>query len=75
MNQIKNRIKGGLYGLIVGDALGVPYEFRTKEEMKSNPCIDMIEYGTYNLPKGTWIAFHLLFCSKFVGNTESIANY
>ena len=54
MNQIKNRIKGGLYGLIVGDALGVPYEFRTKEEMKSEPCIDMIGYGTYNLPKGIW---------------------
>ena len=54
MNQIKNKIKGGLYGLIVGDALGVPYEFRTKEEMKSEPCIDMIGYGTYSLPKGTW---------------------
>ena len=54
MNQIKNRIKGGLYGLMVGDALGVPYEFRTKEEMKSEPCIDMIGYGTYNLPKGIW---------------------
>jgi ADP-ribosylglycohydrolase len=53
-HTIKNKIKGGLYGLIVGDALGVPYEFRTKEEMKSNPCIDMIGYGTYNLPKGTW---------------------
>lgn len=55
MNQIiKNKIKVGLYGLIVGDALGVPYEFRPKKLMKKHPCTDMIGNGTYNLPKGTW---------------------
>ena len=36
----KNRIKGGLYGLLVGDALGVPYEFHQKDEI---PPYDMIE--------------------------------
>lgn len=32
--DIENRIKGGLYGLLVGDALGVPYEFHSKEKYR-----------------------------------------
>ena len=36
----KNRIKGGLYGLLVGDALGVPYEFHHSSQI---PEFDLIE--------------------------------
>ena len=42
------------YGLAVGDALGVPYEFLDREEMENYPCTDMIGYGTYNQPPGSW---------------------
>ncbi len=28
-----NRIKGGLYGLLIGDALGVPYEFHSPSDI------------------------------------------
>lgn len=28
-------IKGSLYGILVGDALGFPYEFRTREDLKN----------------------------------------
>lgn len=28
-----DKIKGGLYGLLIGDALGVPYEFRSAEQL------------------------------------------
>lgn len=39
-----------LLGSIVGDALGVPVEF-----CQRNPGVtDMIGYGTYNQPPGTW---------------------
>ncbi len=34
------RCKGGLYGLLVGDALGVPYEFHSAEQI---PPYDKIE--------------------------------
>lgn len=46
--------KNGIIGLAIGDALGVPVEFKTREELKISPITDMIGYGTYNLPKGTW---------------------
>lgn len=46
--------KNGIIGLAIGDALGVPVEFKTREELKISPITDMIEDGTYNLPKGTW---------------------
>lgn len=29
----KDRIKGGILGLIIGDALGVPYEFHPPEKI------------------------------------------
>ena len=43
-----------IMGLCVGDALGVPVEFNSRENLKSNPVYDMRGYGTYNQPPGTW---------------------
>ncbi|KAA3624612.1 MAG: crystallin J1 [Bacteroidetes bacterium] len=50
----KNPVKDGLLGHIVADALGVPVEFQTREELDANPVTNMREYGTYNQPKGSW---------------------
>lgn len=51
---IDNRIKAGIIGFIIGDALGVPVEFVGRENLKDNKIFDMEEYGTHNQPKGTW---------------------
>ena len=48
------KVKDGIIGLIVGDALGVPVEFYSRMELKDDPVVDMREYGTHNMPKGTW---------------------
>jgi ADP-ribosylglycohydrolase len=48
------RIKSSVYGFIIGDVLGVPYEFKSPEEMKVNPCIGIISNGTHNQPLGSW---------------------
>lgn len=47
-------IKSILFGVAVGDALGVPVEFKSREEIRKNPVTDMVGYGTYNKPAGTW---------------------
>jgi hypothetical protein len=47
-------IKSALFGVAVGDALGVPVEFNSRQKISNNPVTDMIGYGTYNLPAGTW---------------------
>lgn len=44
----------GLLGLAVGDALGVPFEFSSREKMRRNPATDMVGYGAHNQPEGTW---------------------
>ena len=49
-----NQIRSALFGLAVGDALGVPVEFMNREALKRNPVTDMSGYGMYNLPAGTW---------------------
>jgi ADP-ribosylglycohydrolase len=43
-----------MLGLVTGDALGVPVEFEDRETLKKNPVTDMIGYGTYKQPPGTW---------------------
>lgn len=48
------KVKDGICGFVVGDALGVPVEFRSRRELEEDPVVDMREYGTYNQPKGTW---------------------
>lgn len=52
--DLKEKILSGMMGLAVGDALGVPVEFSSREELKENPVTDMLEYGTHNQPRGTW---------------------
>ena len=49
-----NRMLSGLIGLCIGDALGVPVEFSTREGLKKHPVTDMIGYGMHDQPKGTW---------------------
>jgi len=49
-----NKVLDALIGLSVGDALGVPVEFKAREILKSNPVVGMIGYGAHNQPPGTW---------------------
>lgn len=49
-----SEIKSSLFGVAVGDALGVPVEFKNRHTIRENPVTDLIGYGTYNLPAGTW---------------------
>lgn len=48
----ETQILGGLLGLCVGDALGVPYEFQSRDQVQH--VSKMIGYGTHNKPAGTW---------------------
>ena len=40
-----------IYGLAVGDALGVPYEFKPRGSFE---CVGMVGHGTHGKPAGTW---------------------
>lgn len=46
-----SKLKDAVYGFAVGDALGVPYEFRQRGSFR---CKGMTGYGTWNQPPGTW---------------------
>ena len=50
----KDRFLGGLWGAVVGDALGVPVEFRSRADVQRNPVTGLREHGTHNQPQGTW---------------------
>ena len=44
----------GIMGVVLGDALGLPVQFLSREELDVNPVTDMIGHGVFNLPKGSW---------------------
>lgn len=48
------KVKDGIIGLVVGDALGVPVEFSGRESLRENPVTGMMGGGTYGMPAGTW---------------------
>jgi ADP-ribosylglycohydrolase len=50
----RNRIKGGIVGICVGDAVGLPVEYRSRNYLKDDPVTEMIGFGTHNMPPGTW---------------------
>ena len=52
--RCKMNFVDSLIGFAIGDAVGVPVEFTSRETLKVNPTTDMEEYGTHYQPKGTW---------------------
>jgi ADP-ribosyl-[dinitrogen reductase] hydrolase len=50
----KAQILGGLWGALVGDALGVPVEFRNRDDVQADPVTGMRGNGSHHQPKGTW---------------------
>ncbi len=47
-------IKAALLGVAVGDALGVPVEFKSRIALSNNSLTDMIGFGTHDQKPGTW---------------------
>ncbi len=47
-------IEATLLGLAVGDALGVPVEFKSRDILRHRPVTGLTGYGTHNQPPGTW---------------------
>ena len=47
-------IRAGLYGLCVADALGVPAESRTREDLSTNPITGMVGGGLHGQSAGYW---------------------
>lgn len=49
-----DQIKAVMIGHAVGDALGVPVEFKTREHIAKDPVTSMRGYGSFAVPAGTW---------------------
>jgi ADP-ribosyl-[dinitrogen reductase] hydrolase len=59
MPTIHERIEGGLLGLLIGDALGVPYEFKHPRDLPEDGAIEFDPPLGYprshaGVPPGTW---------------------
>lgn len=77
--MLQNKIRGGLYGLLLGDAAGVPYEFNLPELLPAYHQIDMLPpqgfRKTYpEIAVGTWsddgaqalcLLASLLYCGRY----------
>lgn len=50
----RGRVEGALVGLVVGDALGVPVEFKDRAVLARDPVTGMRGYGTHGQPPGTF---------------------
>jgi ADP-ribosyl-[dinitrogen reductase] hydrolase len=70
---MKNRtafIRDAFIGFAVGDALGVPVEFDTREKLRSDPVKGMLGGIRHNQPAGTWSDdSSMVFCTA-----ESLCN-
>ncbi len=48
---MNKELRNAVYGLAIGDALGVPYEFKERGEFE---CTEMTGFGAHGQPEGTW---------------------
>jgi ADP-ribosyl-[dinitrogen reductase] hydrolase len=49
-----DRLMGGMIGLLLGDALGVPVEFSSRADRDRDPVRGLRSYGTHSQPVGSW---------------------
>lgn len=75
----RNFIKDVLLGVAVGDALGVPVEFKSRRELLDDPVTGVRGYGSHRQPPGTWsddssLTFCLaeMMCKKY--DLQDLAN-
>ena len=54
MSENTNIWLNGIMGVVVGDALGCPVQFETREEVARHPVTGMHGHGSFNLPEGSW---------------------
>lgn len=52
--MILNKIKACIFGHALADAMGVPVEFQSREQLARNPLMGPKGFGTYPVPMGSW---------------------
>ncbi len=57
--HIETKLRGAIYGLLIGDAAGVPYEFKLPQQLPAFDQIDMYPPTSFDrtypdIPIGTW---------------------
>lgn len=50
----REAVASGIFGMAVADAVGVPAEFKSREELRIHPITDMIGGGAHQQVAGTW---------------------
>lgn len=69
MNLIE-KVKASFFGQAIGDALGVPVEFKSRDYLVDNPVIDYLGYLCWNQEPGTFSDdSSMMFCTA-----ESLTN-
>ncbi|MCL2111022.1 MAG: ADP-ribosylglycohydrolase family protein [Clostridiales bacterium] len=64
--------KNIIYMIAIGDALGVPVEFYSREELDKDPVFGYREFGTYQQPAGTWSDDTAFTLATFVGLNKAM---
>lgn len=49
-----SQIRAAILGCAIGDAMGVPVEFKSRPSLKQDPVTGYRGYGSHNVPAGTW---------------------
>jgi ADP-ribosylglycohydrolase len=52
--MLTNKVKDGIIGFVIGDAMGVPNEFKSRQHLKENLVTEMKGFGSHPVPAGSW---------------------
>lgn len=52
--ELKKLYNDAIFGVAVGDALGLPVQFAPRSERKADPVREMRGHGVFDMPEGSW---------------------
>ena len=67
-------IKSGIFGAIVGDALGLAVQFEPRECRDIDPVTDMRGHGVFDKPAGSWSDDSSLILATIDGLNKCLEN-
>lgn len=50
----REKVMGALLGVVVGDAVGMPVQFESREKRERRPVVDLEGWGCFNMAPGSW---------------------
>ena len=62
---VQDKIRNSIFGFVIGDTMGVPIQYKKRDDLIKQPVTEMLGYGTYDISSGVYSGYTALLFATF----------